>query len=308
MVSESNYIEALKDVEENRACIYRFRADVVNGISISNLNINAEESRVQEVFKNNTFNYSEFNFYYYKKYGNLNDLKLTEKLKVESNGDWSLDVGMFNSKYFKSREEFDNWLEWKDDDYEEKLGTILFEQALEHSCSEITVNILHYLNHKDEIEKDLDRIIDNESIINEIVYNIKKLQEESNGIKSEFESLDPFDKIDSKEYFDELLKEKMDEIREFEKVLSIYIDTKYNTDEFISTYINNSETKNDIENSLEKKLLYKHLCFLFGNNDDLDNGLEFKFEDFRILYSDGYHTVNTAKRGGYYISIMHVTS
>lgn len=140
----------------------------------------------------------------------------------------------------------------------------------------------------------MDSKIDDESILSELVYNQNKFEEEYHDLKIELEFLNERNLSFNKEYLEEELNTMKNQIEDLEREILIYRKKEIHL--------------NEIENPLERRLLYNHLCFLFGINDKLDRELYCVFEDFHILYRDGNGIKSTAKRGDYYFYFNYVTS
>ena len=86
------------------------------------------------------------------------DLVETKKLIVESYGDWDLLACLVDSKDFKSREEFDDWALKKHlRENEESFKEISLEDAWDRMDIEVSPNMAYYSEHRDELEKDLNR-------------------------------------------------------------------------------------------------------------------------------------------------------
>ena len=147
------------------------------------------------------------------------DLVETKKLLVESYGDWELLACLLNSKDFNSREEFDDWTIEKHlrINEEEMVKEISLEDVLDRLDVEISPNMAYYLEHRDELEKDLNRRLNDLS-----------------------ELKDP---------------------------------------------------------RLEKELLYKQLCQIFGNDNSSDTDNEYMLKDFKLLENMGDSRTATAKKG-----------
>ena len=97
------------------------------------------------------------------------DLVETKKLIVESYGDWDLLACLLDSKDFKSREEFDDWAIKKHlrENEEECVKEISLEDAWDRMDVEVSPNMAYYCEHRDELEKDLNRQVNDLSDLND---------------------------------------------------------------------------------------------------------------------------------------------
>lgn len=88
-----------------------------------------------------------------------NDLVETKKLVINSFGDWDFLAYLLNTKDFKSREEFDDWAIKKHlrDNEEKSVKEISLEEAWDRMEVEVSLNMAYYCEHRDELEKDLNR-------------------------------------------------------------------------------------------------------------------------------------------------------
>ena len=104
---------------------------------------------------------------------NWNENKLvTNKLKADSDGEWNCIIGMINRKYFDSREALDKLfvaIDSVDRSREKQFQQISLKQALEYLNVRISCNMDYYLSNKKELEKDLNRQIDNLDLNDEII-------------------------------------------------------------------------------------------------------------------------------------------
>jgi hypothetical protein len=111
---------------------------------------------------------------------NWNENKLvTNKLIADSDGEWNCIIGMINRKYFDSREALDKLfvaIDSVDRSREKQFHQISLKQALEYLNVRISCNMDYYLSNKKELEKDLNRQIDNLDLNDEII--LKKLEAE----------------------------------------------------------------------------------------------------------------------------------
>ena len=95
----------------------------------------------------------------------IKDLEIpTEKLRATSFGDWLCEVRTINSKYFATREKFDDLFISKSERKTRhdwvSANRISIRRALEKIGAKIRCNMDYYLNHQNELENDLDRKID----------------------------------------------------------------------------------------------------------------------------------------------------
>ena len=97
------------------------------------------------------------------------DLVETKKLIVESYGDWDLLACLVDSKDFKSREEFDDWALKKHlrENEEESVKEISLEDAWDRMDVEVSPNMAYYCEHRNELEKDLNRQVNDLSDLND---------------------------------------------------------------------------------------------------------------------------------------------
>lgn len=91
----------------------------------------------------------------------------TNKLLIESDGGWEFVVFLSMIDDFSSREEFDEWAMKKNSrkNEEEIVKEMSFEQALNELGLDIFINKNYYSDHREELEKDLNRKVnDSESL------------------------------------------------------------------------------------------------------------------------------------------------
>jgi len=97
------------------------------------------------------------------------DRVVTPKLKASSYGEYTLLIGLINTKYFKSREKLDSlysneWEYFESCDPESTVTTIKqisFEEALKCLTVSISCDMDYYLSNPGEIEKDLGHKFEN---------------------------------------------------------------------------------------------------------------------------------------------------
>lgn len=137
--------------------------------------------------------------YVHKSGPNQDEIKSLEKLDFEANklltpklngtsfGDYKLIVGMISKKHFDSREKVDAlFSQYYTDDLEEetplpKVDRISLGEALEFLTVSLSCNIDYYLSNPDEMEKDLDRKLEdldrnNEEMMSELEAELLYMQ------------------------------------------------------------------------------------------------------------------------------------
>lgn len=104
---------------------------------------------------------------------------LTQKLKVESYGSWELGIAAINAKYFENRQALDRiYLSQYGTEADiNQIGKIPIQYAISCCRVEISCNMKFYLDHPNEIEKDLNRSVDICTIKDDIDA-LKRLEDE----------------------------------------------------------------------------------------------------------------------------------
>jgi len=93
----------------------------------------------------------------------MNNHCLTNKLKADNYGDWSLTIKMVNTKFFQSRDDFDEKVLCGDEkmDFPDKsFQKISFRKALNLFDVDVWCNMDYYLEHRNELDVDLARHCD----------------------------------------------------------------------------------------------------------------------------------------------------
>lgn len=104
---------------------------------------------------------------------------LTQKLKVESYGDWEMSVAVVNTKHFENRQTLDRLFlaQFGIEAEPKQFGRVSIRDAISMCRVEIGCEMDFYLQHETEIEKDLNRKVDICSI-NDNIEKVKSLEEE----------------------------------------------------------------------------------------------------------------------------------
>jgi len=99
----------------------------------------------------------------------LGDRVLTPKLMGDSDGDFTLLVGIINTKHFDNREKLDALYakEYGQNQPVMNVERISFKEALRHLAVDISCNMEYYSSNQEEIEKDLGRKLENFDVNNE---------------------------------------------------------------------------------------------------------------------------------------------
>ena len=101
------------------------------------------------------------------------DLIETNKL-ISPYRDSEFSVGTISTEHFESREKLDSlFLKYVNKPFSQNYEKISIDEAFQMLNVDVSCNMEYYLDHKEEIEKDLDRKVDESELI-----NVNKLEQE----------------------------------------------------------------------------------------------------------------------------------
>ena len=226
----------------------------------------------------------------------------TEKIRIDSFGDWEFYVYICNVNDFESRQDLDDLASRKKLEYNQEISKVIsFQEALDFFPAEISINLTYYLTHQDQLEKDLKRKIESDGIKKELIFHQYKLEKKFNEIKIEFDEREKEGKFYTKEKFIEKIDRLTLEIENIKNELSSFENNDYQDNLKVDDLENNKSL-------VEKELLYNHLCHLFGNESQIDNNYNYVLEDLHVLINNGDYITATSKKENYYLIFEYWSS